>query len=68
MNTSTTKEDFAIAESKMFDLLNLATQKGGFDNLSDEEKGLLSKYTDIVKAYEDANFTIPQTDCMTKSC
>ena len=38
MNTSTTKKEFAVAESKMFDLLSLATQKGGFDNLSAKEK------------------------------
>ncbi len=64
MNTSTTKDHFAIAESKIFDLLNLAAQKGGFDNLSDKEKRSLKKYTDIVKAYEDANFAIsmPQTE------
>ena len=43
----------------MFDLLSLATQKGGFDNLSAKEKLSLNKYTGIVKEYEDANFTIP---------
>lgn len=59
MNTSITKKEFAVAESKMFDLLNLATQKGGFDNLSAKEKLSLNKYTGIVKEYEDANFTIP---------
>lgn len=59
MNTSITKKKFAVAESKMFDLLNLATQKGGFDNLSAKEKLSLNKYTGIVKEYEDANFTIP---------
>ena len=59
MNTSITKKEFAVAESKMLDLLSLATQKGGFDNLSTKEKLSLNKYTGIVKAYEDANFTIP---------
>ncbi len=59
MNTLITKKEFAVAESKMFDLLSLATQKGGFDNLSAKEKLSLNKYTSIVKAYEDANFTIP---------
>ena len=59
MNTSITKKEFAVAESKMFDLLTIATQKGGFDNLSAKEKLSLNKYTGIVKEYEDANFTIP---------
>jgi len=59
MNTSITKKEFEVAESKMVDLLNIATQKGGFNNLSVREKTSLNKYTNIVKAYEDANFTIP---------
>jgi len=59
MSAPITKKEFAVAESKMFDLLSLAAQKGGFDHLSAKEKLLLNKYTDIVKEYEDANFTIP---------
>lgn len=59
MKTSITKKEFTVAESKMFDLLSLATQKGGFDKLSAKEKLSLNKYTAIVKAYEDENFTIP---------
>ena len=59
MNTSITKKEFAVAESKMFDLLTIATQKGGFGNLSAKEKLSLNKYTGIVKEYEDVNFTIP---------
>jgi len=47
MNTSITKKDFAAAESKMFDLLSLATQKGGFDHLTAKEKLSLKKYTEI---------------------
>ncbi|MFX8820916.1 hypothetical protein ABTM55_19290, partial [Acinetobacter baumannii] len=45
--------------AKMFELLNVATQKGGFNNLSSKEQRSLNQYTKIVKAYEDANFTIP---------
>lgn len=59
MNTSISKKEFVVAESKMLNLLSIATQKGGFDNLSAKEKLSLNKYTDIVKSYEDANFTIP---------
>ena len=59
MNTSITKKEFEGAESKMFSLLNIVTQKGGFNNLSAKEKTSLNKYTNIVKAYEDANYTIP---------
>lgn len=59
MSTSIIKKEFKVAESKMFDLLHIATQKGGFNNLSVRERTSLNKYTKIVKAYEDANFTIP---------
>lgn len=59
MSTSITKKEFAVAESKMNDLLSTATQKGGFDNLSAKEKLSLNKFTGIVKEYEDANVIIP---------
>jgi hypothetical protein len=59
MNTSITKKEFAVAESKMLDLLTIATHKGGFDNLSAKEKLSLTKYTGIVKAYEDVSLIIP---------
>ncbi len=59
MKTAVTKKEFEVAEAKMFDLLNIATQKGGFDNLSAKERALLNQYTKIVKAYEDVNYTIP---------
>jgi len=59
MSTSITKKEFEATELKMFELLNVATRKGGFDHLSAKEKSSLSKYTDIVKSYEDANFSIP---------
>jgi hypothetical protein len=41
MSSPITKKEFAAAESKMFDLLSRATQKGGFDHLSAKEKLLL---------------------------
>jgi HTH-type transcriptional regulator/antitoxin HigA len=57
------KNDFESAEKKMNELLNSATQKGGFDFLTPKETEELDQYTQIVKQYEDANFMIetPQT-------
>jgi HTH-type transcriptional regulator/antitoxin HigA len=57
------KNDFETAEKKMNDLLNSATQKGGFDFLTEKETEELDEFTQIVKQYEDANFMIetPQT-------
>ena len=59
MKTTITKKEFKTAENKMFELLNTATQKGGFNSLSSKEKAALDKYTNIVKEYEDATYTIP---------
>lgn len=58
-----TKKAFIEAETKMNDLLELVTKKGGFDNLTPKESKALEQYTQIVKAYEDAHYTIelPQT-------
>jgi HTH-type transcriptional regulator/antitoxin HigA len=57
------KNDFETAEKKMNELLNSATQKGGFDFLTTKETEELEEFTQIVKQYEDANFKIetPQT-------
>ena len=54
-----TKKQFDIAESKMNELLALATKKGGFEELAKKEKAALEKYTQIVYAYEAVNYTIP---------
>jgi HTH-type transcriptional regulator/antitoxin HigA len=59
MKTTITKKEFEAAESKMIELLNIATKKTGFEHLSSTQKVALEKYTLIVKTYEDANFTIP---------
>ena len=59
MKTTVNKKDFEIAEAKMNELLNIATEKGGFDQLSSKQSAALQKYTEIVKAYESATFTIP---------
>ena len=55
----TSQKDFAAYEIKMNELLAIATQKGGFDNLTSKERAALDKYTQKVKAYEDMNFAIP---------
>lgn len=57
------KNDFLLAETKMNNLLNTATNKGGFEFLTAAETTKLEEYTKIVKDYEDANFIIetPQT-------
>jgi HTH-type transcriptional regulator/antitoxin HigA len=59
MKAIKTKNEFDIAENKMLALLDLATQKGGFAQLSPKQTASLERYTRIVKAYEDSNFTIP---------
>ncbi len=55
----TTKRQFELAESKMNELLALATKKGGFEALTKKEKVELEKYTQIVNAYEAIHYTIP---------
>jgi HTH-type transcriptional regulator/antitoxin HigA len=57
------KKDFETAEKKMNELLNSATQKGGFEFLTTKETEELEEFTQTVKQYEDANFIIetPQT-------
>lgn len=53
------KAEFIKAESKMEQLLAKATEKGGFENLTSKENEQLAEYTEIVKAYEAENITIP---------
>ena len=53
------KKEFEIAEKRMNDLLAIVTKKGGFSHLSKKESEELKKYTQIVNAYEDMNYTIP---------
>lgn len=59
MKAGITKKEYALAEKKMLVLLDITTQREGFNQLSPKQKASLEKYTGIVKAYEDANFTIP---------
>lgn len=53
------KKEFSVAEKKINDLLAIATKKGGFEYLTKKESAELNKYTQIVKTYEDTNYTIP---------
>ena len=53
------KEAFIKAESKMEQLLAKATEGGGFDMLTAKEEKQLTTYTEIVRAYESENITIP---------
>ncbi len=57
------KNDFEVAETKMNNLLNSVTKKGGFEFLTKKETSELEEFTAIVKHYEDTNFIIetPQT-------
>ncbi|MFV8271258.1 hypothetical protein ACNQGP_15160 [Flavobacterium sp. GT2N3] len=53
-----TKKDFEVAEKRMNDLLNIATQKVGFDFLTPEEHLEPEKVSAIVGDYEDAHYHI----------
>jgi HTH-type transcriptional regulator/antitoxin HigA len=55
----TNKNQYVVAESKINELLALATKKGGFAMLNKKESADLEKYTKIVNAYETVNYTIP---------
>lgn len=59
MQKTITKAEFIKAESKMEQLLAKATERGGFENLTHKENEQLAEYTEIVKAYEAENITIP---------
>ncbi len=59
MKTTIAKKEIEVAEAKMLALLQIATEKGGFDKLSSKQTEALEKHTQIVKTYEDATFTIP---------
>ena len=59
MKNIVSKKEFEIAEAKMFGLLNIATEKGGFDQLNSKQKAALKSYTQIVKNYESSTLSIP---------
>lgn len=49
----------------MNQLLSITTKKGGFNNLTSKERTALDKYTQIVKVYEDENYSIPLPQTVT---
>src|SRR5690554_4684354 len=59
MKKQITQREWEAAELKMNGLLAIATQKGGFDKLTEKENAALDKYTQIVNDYEQAHYTIP---------
>jgi HTH-type transcriptional regulator/antitoxin HigA len=59
MKSKISKTAFETAEKKMDEILLIASRKGGFAFLSDNEKAELEKHTKIVKAYEDLHYPIP---------
>ncbi|MFV5685090.1 hypothetical protein ACM55I_06565 [Flavobacterium sp. GB2R13] len=58
MKNIITHKDFEVAEKRMNDLLNTATQKGGFDFLTPKEHLELEKVSAIVGHYEDEHYPI----------
>ena len=54
-----TKKAFEIAETKMNEILAIATSKGGFEMLTKKENTELAKHTAIVNAYETEHYKIP---------
>ncbi|MFH6962235.1 hypothetical protein ACHRVK_07695 [Flavobacterium plurextorum] len=56
-------KEFEVAEKRMNEILNIATQKGGFAFLTPNEDLELDTVSSIVKSYEDVHFIIgtPQT-------
>ncbi len=59
MNKKISKLEFAKAESKMEQLLEIVTQRGGFEFLTPKETKDLAVQTEIVRLYEDEHFIIP---------
>ncbi len=59
MNKKLSKLEFAKAENKMNQLLEIVTEKGGFEFLNQKEAKELAKQTEIVRLYEDEHFVIP---------
>lgn len=53
MEIKITSKDFEVAEKRLSELLNIATQRGGFKFLTSEELKELKEVTLIVKLYED---------------
>ncbi len=59
MKIALTKTAFVFSETKMNEILTIATGKGGFDKLSAAESKALTKHTKIVEGYEAEYYKIP---------
>ena len=59
MNKITNKE-YHLANTQMEKMLQVATNKGGFENLTPKETETLMKHTNIVNLWEEENVVIPQ--------
>ena len=62
MKKEITKKDFVLAESRMNEILSIATAKGSFDKLTPAEAKALAKHTKIVEGYEAVHYTIPMPE------
>ena len=62
MKKEITKTAFVLAESKMNEILAIATGKGGFDNLTAAESKVLAKHTKVVEKYEAIHYTMPMPE------
>lgn len=59
MKKKITKKEFEQAEKSMNELLEIATQKGGFEQITNKEQNELDRYTQTVNSYEEENYSIP---------
>jgi HTH-type transcriptional regulator / antitoxin HigA len=57
-----TKAEYVEAEIKMEKILAIATQKGGFALLNETEANDLDQSTQIVKKFEEENFSMPMPE------
>jgi antitoxin component HigA of HigAB toxin-antitoxin module len=64
MNKRISKLEYVKAESKMEKLLEKATQRGGFEFLTEKEAKDLAIQTEIVRLYESEHMVIPMPDTL----
>lgn len=64
MNKRISKLEFIKAESRMEKLLEKATQRGGFEFLTEKEAKDLAIQTEIVRLYESEHMVIPMPDTL----
>lgn len=64
MNKRISKLEFIKAESRMEKLLEKATQRGGFEFLTEKETKDLAIQTEIVRLYESEHMVIPMPDTL----